>query len=461
MRKAFQEAGKLAKDTWDDPLSDELRGKSIELFKEYVQLSSIKFHRSLTPPNWRSKPWGITFSDGSCESYGAVLYLRWETPDGVVIRLVESKAKLTPINQKGDAVKAEVCGAVFAARLKKYILKHGRIDVEKWYHFIDSQTVLGAIQRESYGFQTFFANHIGEIQEAGPITDWWWIPGEVNIADLVTRGCSPELVDENTAWQKGPNFLSGPVDDWPMKSASEVAADARAAVNKLQRKAFSAVLTRAKAMKLSNVGNPDGGSTVATNESNRAPDSSGEEQKAASVKTKETMWGAALIDQVDPTRHSSLARLCGVVSYVRRAVKKFLACVGRAPMSAKWEAVLTANELKIAFQDLCLAAQKKVLFPVTTLNRLVVRKDEGGSCSVMVESRLPCRQKPVCPWFPTMRGLAPFSHERPMMLTMKVLLAHYSGLGLKRGWCRDHGSLEMLLTPVSTAERPEQKCVSR
>lgn len=112
VRRAFQEAGNLTKDTWDESLSDELRVKAVGLFREYARLSSIKFHRSLTPPGWRDKPWGITFSDGSCESYGAVLYLRWETSDGVVTRLVESKAKLTPLNQKGDAVKAEVCGAL-------------------------------------------------------------------------------------------------------------------------------------------------------------------------------------------------------------------------------------------------------------------------------------------------------------------------------------------------------------
>ncbi|XP_058473594.1 uncharacterized protein LOC131446412 [Solea solea] len=93
-------------------------------------------------------------------------------------------------------------------------------------HVIDSQTVLGAIQRDSYGFQTFFANRVREIQKAGPVTDWWWIPGEVNVADLVTRGCSPKRLDENSAWQKGPKFLSSPVKDWPMESAAKVAADA-------------------------------------------------------------------------------------------------------------------------------------------------------------------------------------------------------------------------------------------
>ncbi|XP_058476292.1 uncharacterized protein LOC131448154 [Solea solea] len=368
VRKAFQEAGKLSKDTWDESLSNELRGKAIELFKEYTRLGSIKFHRSLTPSGWRGEPWGITFSDGSCESYGAVLYLRWETSDGVVTRLVDSKAKLTPLNQKGDAVKAETCGAVFAARLKEYMLKHGRLAVEKWYHFIDSQTVLGAIQRDSYGFQTFFANRVGEIQKAGPVTDWWWIPGEVNVADLVTRGCSPEQLDENSTWQNGPKFLSSPVKDWPMKSAATVAAEARETVNRLQRKAFTAVLTRTQAK----------GSLKPANKATDVLEPAELEAKSVDTKANETLWGAALIDQVGPEKYSSLAELCGVVGYTRRAVKTWLACIGRAPIPAKWGVVLSVKELEAAFHDLCLAAQKGVAFPVTTLDRLVVNKDEAS-----------------------------------------------------------------------------------
>lgn len=48
------------------------------------------------------------------------MYLRWTTERGVDVCFVEAKAKQTPLDQKGDAVKAELCGAVFAARLKKY-----------------------------------------------------------------------------------------------------------------------------------------------------------------------------------------------------------------------------------------------------------------------------------------------------------------------------------------------------
>lgn len=53
---------------------------------------------------------------------------------GVVVTLVESKAKLTTLDQKGDVIKAELCGAVFATRLKSYC----HIQIDHWTHFVDN-----------------------------------------------------------------------------------------------------------------------------------------------------------------------------------------------------------------------------------------------------------------------------------------------------------------------------------
>lgn len=173
VRKAFQEAGgkTLARDTWDRPLSERLREEAIHLFEEYTRLKQITFHKSLTPIKRVGRPWGITLSDGSDQNYGAVAYFRWETEQGILVQLVESKAKLTPLDQKGETVKAEVCGAVFTARLRRYIEKHSRMQVECWLHLLDSQTVLGATQRDSYGYWTFFANRVGEIQKSTSVED--------------------------------------------------------------------------------------------------------------------------------------------------------------------------------------------------------------------------------------------------------------------------------------------------
>ena len=51
------------------------------------------------------------------------------------------------------------------------------------------------INNESYGFRTFAANRIGEIQELTEKENWHWIEGNLNIADLTTpfEGTSRDL----------------------------------------------------------------------------------------------------------------------------------------------------------------------------------------------------------------------------------------------------------------------------
>lgn len=357
IRRAFQEAKVMysAGDTWDAALSKELREDAIKLLEEYAALSQVRFTRALTPSVPAEKPSAVTFSDGSEHAYGAVLYLRWSCSHGVVVRLVESKAKLTPLDHKGDPVKAEMCGAVFAARLKNYFQKHCRIDVEKWYHLVDSQTILGAIQRESYGYQTFFANRVGEIQSATDIRDWWWIPGSVNIADIITRGACPNDLTENSEWQLGPQFLQLPEDEWPKKSAKDVAVQARNNITKMQRKTFVAVLTRSQQK-----GDPG---VQETESKLRRP------------------LVAAVQKLLDEKRFSTLRRLVGVIAWMWRAAKKFLCA--KMEEKGKWEAipssgVITVSERENAFLNLCLAAQEGIHFPNTTTDRLVVYKDQAS-----------------------------------------------------------------------------------
>ncbi|XP_073797048.1 uncharacterized protein [Danio rerio] len=388
VRKAFQETGKgsLTRETWDMPLSENLREEAIRLFEEYVQLNQVKFHRSLTPPGWKGKPWGITFSDGSDKTYGAVLYLRWNTDQGIDVRLVESKAKLTPLDQKGDAVKAEICGAVFAARLRKYFEKHGRMKVERWFHLVDSQTVLGAIQRDSYGYQTFFANRVGEIQKSGSVSDWWWIPGDVNIADIITRGGTPEDLAEESEWQEGPQFLRYSVEEWPKKSAAEVAADAKENVNRLQRKTFSAVLTRSQTKRdLAEAGKGIPEVSILGDSINVVSDS-GENGKRPNL-PKGTPRDLIIKKLVDEEKYSNLTKLVRVIGWVWRAVKKWLGFRDQDSNERKRKEVLqnkikqtmlTVKEEEYILKELFLAAQQGVTFPDTTLSRLAVYRENSG-----------------------------------------------------------------------------------
>ncbi|KAL2085038.1 hypothetical protein ACEWY4_020556 [Coilia grayii] len=82
--RAFQEAKVKysPENTWDAPLSEGLREDAVCLFEDYAELGQLRFVRALTPPDTCAEPCGITFSDGSERSYGAVLYLRWKSPQG-------------------------------------------------------------------------------------------------------------------------------------------------------------------------------------------------------------------------------------------------------------------------------------------------------------------------------------------------------------------------------------------
>ena len=146
-------------------------------------MKSLKFSRSLKPEIAES-PLLIVLSDGSKDAYGAVAYVRWKTPKGYEARLIAAKSRIAPLKVV-DIVRLELCGAVLNARLCNFILHElDGIKFEGVYHIIDSEIVKAMINRDSYGFRSFAANRIGEIQDTTKKEDWYWVEGNLNVADL-------------------------------------------------------------------------------------------------------------------------------------------------------------------------------------------------------------------------------------------------------------------------------------
>ncbi|KAJ8011820.1 hypothetical protein DPEC_G00062230 [Dallia pectoralis] len=300
------------------------------------------------------------------------------------------------------------------ARIRKYVEKHARMKIERWFHLLDSQTVLGAIQRVSYGYKTFFANRVGEIQKAGLVQDWWWIRGDLNIADIITRGGVPVDLKENSTWQNGPEFLKWPVEEWPIKSAGEVAGAVRESVNKLQRKAFSGALTRAQEKRSQQKGELQG--------NQESPKSEHQEgipgvNPTLLIRKKPSGW---VKDLVEVRRFSSLYKLMRVVAWVCLAAKQWLKY--RGPKQSKWEvrspkrAVLTVEEHEDAMKGLFLAAQEGTGFSDTTLSRLAVYKDVnsgllvcGGRIQAFQDDKTAVPVLPFDAWVSTL--LAQESHK--------------------------------------------------
>ena len=103
------------------------------------------------------------FSDGSRESYGAVACERWSTECGVYKSFV--LANPVAHAKRMDIVRLELCGTVLSKRLRKFMEEEVRYRFKEVYHLVDNQIIKAMISKNRYGFNTFVANRIGEIQE--------------------------------------------------------------------------------------------------------------------------------------------------------------------------------------------------------------------------------------------------------------------------------------------------------
>ena len=207
---------------WDHPIPKVLREDWVKFFQEFKDLDNVSFDRSIKPEKAINDPVLVIFSDGSGEAYGAAAYARWQLEDqSYSPSLIMAKNRIAPIKIV-DIVRLEISGAVISKRLHCFIQEELRYQFEKVYHIFDSEIVKAMISKESYVFNTFAANRIGEIQSMTEVSKWYRVNGTLNIANWITRGKSPVDLQSKSVWQEGPAFLRLPVESWPILSHAGV-----------------------------------------------------------------------------------------------------------------------------------------------------------------------------------------------------------------------------------------------
>ena len=216
MRKSIQNSTDSMYD-WDDPLSPELKAEWTDYFCSLFEIENVKFYRCIKPKHYLGDPMLILFSDASSRAYGDCAYVRYKVSEGSFeSKLLTAKSKLAPLNSL-TMPRLELLGALLSARLRDSIVKEMTLKFTQIIHIVDSAIVRSQIQKESYGFGTFTATKIAEIQSKSSPEEWWWISGGQNPADMVSRSALPKDLAENSVWQCGPSFLSTPFELWPIK----------------------------------------------------------------------------------------------------------------------------------------------------------------------------------------------------------------------------------------------------
>ena len=116
-------------------------------------------------------------------------------------------------------------GGLILARLTKrcrnILEKDVRIERECW--FTDSAVALHWIVNKDRNYKQFVDNRVSEIRKKSSSNDWRHVPGTENIADLPSRGCTPDQFDKRKyEWIHAPNWVLEDVSTWPVRKAEEL-----------------------------------------------------------------------------------------------------------------------------------------------------------------------------------------------------------------------------------------------
>jgi len=156
-------------------------------------------------------------------------------------------------------------------------------------------------------------------------------------------------------------------------------------------------------------------------------------KKSPDLEHRRPPAGAAVRNLENEGRFSNLTHLVKTIAWVWRAAKCF-AAKNKILGDPKWEAVpsagvITTTERQDALRDLFLATQEGVTFPATTIDRLVVFKEEetgllvcGGRVQAFNEDRVGVPLLPFSAWVSTLlvREAHSKGHEGVAATLLKV-----------------------------------------
>ncbi|XP_071577903.1 uncharacterized protein [Temnothorax nylanderi] len=192
---------------WDDEPPADIRRCWNRFQAEIDALASLRIPRTFDTRNVvRCEIHG--FCDASELGYGAVIYLRFVTRDGVVIRLLCAKSKVAPLRPV-TIPRLELCAALLLSKLIAYVRQvlQGHLGIDAEYAWSDAQVVLAWIRSSPHRWKTFVRNRVALIQEKVPVSSWGHVDTETNPADHCSRGLYPRDLVANSMWWMGPEWL--------------------------------------------------------------------------------------------------------------------------------------------------------------------------------------------------------------------------------------------------------------
>jgi len=209
----------IEKVNWDESLEGEALAKWNSFIDDLKALKNICVPRRYTNhPMTELSTCSYQrhgFSDASERAYSAVVYLRTECDGETQVNIVASKTRVAPIKRQ-TIPRLELLGATLLAQLFHSTRQalQSILQIQETFLWTHSFTVLCWI-KNAKTWKPYVQHRVGKIRELTNEAHWNFCPGELNPADVPSRGCRGEQLAQNQTWWNGPKFLTLSRDHWP------------------------------------------------------------------------------------------------------------------------------------------------------------------------------------------------------------------------------------------------------
>ena len=204
---------------WDEPVTNDLAKEWDKWVLSMKNISDLKIPRCFKPTDFDDAYLELHhYSDASEKAYGCCTYLRAVNRWGAIhTDLIVSKTKIAPLKTVSiPTCRLELQGAVLAAKMDSLLKRELDIDLQESWFWTDSEVVLKYLANESKRFSVFVSNRISIIRNLSNVSQWNYVVGLDNPADILSRGQSLSMLDLNK-WFKGPDMLRQHKCDWNIR----------------------------------------------------------------------------------------------------------------------------------------------------------------------------------------------------------------------------------------------------
>ncbi|KAH9399484.1 hypothetical protein TYRP_017896 [Tyrophagus putrescentiae] len=186
--------------TWDEPIGVALEKQARVLLQDVTEYLPRVRHRRLVSASNQLELW--IFGDASKLAYGICIYVH--DAESQHTELLLSRGHLP--SQNKTIPELELVAATLAVDTYTKVRGSLPFTPSRVRFFTDSQVTWHRIQADSNKFPAFVMNRVRRIQAASAPSDWYFVPGKVNPADLVSRGSLIRHLIASDLWAHGPSL---------------------------------------------------------------------------------------------------------------------------------------------------------------------------------------------------------------------------------------------------------------